>query len=73
MEIRVVFLSDCHLVLSLHKHRSVEIFLNQKKEESKQESPLNSYIDYLLALRAYKDSKLESKNTIIREEKKNLF
>ena len=73
VEIRVLLLPDCHLVLSLHKHRSVEVFLNQKNEESKQGSPLNSSIDYLLALTAYKDSKLESKNTIIREEKKNLF
>ena len=29
--LRVVFLSNCPLVLSLHKHRGVGIFLNKKK------------------------------------------
>ena len=35
MGVRVVFLPDCPLVLSLHKYRNVGAFLNQKNEESK--------------------------------------
>ena len=38
--VRVVFLPNCLLVLSLHKHRGVRAFLNQKNEYSKQEKPL---------------------------------
>ena len=38
--VRVVFLPDCPLVLSLLKHRSIGAFLNQKNEELKQEKPL---------------------------------
>ena len=45
MRVRVVFLPDCPLILSPHKHRSVWVFLNQKNEEYKQVSPLNSSID----------------------------
>ena len=44
VEIKVVFLPDCHSVLSLHTHRSIGVFLNQKNEESKKGSPLNSSI-----------------------------
>ena len=32
--VRVVFLLDCLLVLSLFKHRSIQGFLNKKKLES---------------------------------------
>ena len=32
MGVRVVFLPDCHLVLSLFKHRSVGAFLNKKQK-----------------------------------------
>ena len=35
--VKVVFLLDCPLVLSLLRHRGVGAFLNQKNEESKQE------------------------------------
>ena len=37
VEVRVVFLSDYLLVLSLLKYRDVKVFLNQKNEKSKQE------------------------------------
>ena len=37
--VRVVFLSDCHLVLSLFKHRGVEA-LKKEEEDLKQEKPL---------------------------------
>ena len=35
VEIRVVFLQDCPLVLSLLKHMDVGAFLNQKNEDFK--------------------------------------
>ena len=35
LEVKVVFLPDCPLILSILKHRDVEAFLNQKDEESK--------------------------------------
>ena len=38
--VRVVFLPDNLLVLSLLKHRGVETFLNQKNEKYKQEKSL---------------------------------
>ena len=38
--VKVVFLSNCPLVLSLHKHKGVRIFLNEKNEVSKQKKPL---------------------------------
>ena len=45
MRVRVVFLPNCPLIFSLHNHRSVGVFLNQKNEKFKQKSPLNSSID----------------------------
>ena len=33
MGVRVVFLQDCHLVLSLPKNRGVGAFLNQKNKK----------------------------------------
>ena len=33
--VRIVFLPNYHLVLSLHKHRSAGAFLNQKNEDPK--------------------------------------
>ena len=33
--VRVIFLPDCVLVLSLFKCRGVEVFLNQKNEDPK--------------------------------------
>ena len=38
--VRVVSLLDCHFVLSLLKHRSVGVFLNQKNEDPKHEKSL---------------------------------
>ena len=38
--VRVVFLPNCLLVLSLLKHRSVGTFFNQKNEDHKQGKPL---------------------------------
>ena len=40
VEVRVVFLPDCPLILSLLKHRGVGAFSNYENEESKQEKPL---------------------------------
>ena len=40
VRVRVVFLPDCHLVLSLLKHRGIGAFLNPKNEDPKQEEPL---------------------------------
>ena len=42
--VRVVFLLDCPLVLSLLKHRSVGVFLNKKMRIPNGGSPLNSSI-----------------------------
>ena len=45
MGVKVVFLLDCPLVLSLLKHRTVKAFLNKKKnEDPKQGSLLNSKV-----------------------------
>ena len=38
--VRIAFLPDCPLVLSLLKYKGVGAFLNQKNEESKQGKPL---------------------------------
>ena len=35
LRVKVVFLPNCHLVLSLYKHRSVRAFLNKKNEDLK--------------------------------------
>ena len=40
MGVRVIFLPDCVLVLSLLKRRGVEAFLNQKNKGPKQGKPL---------------------------------
>ena len=45
MRVRVVFLPDCPLVLSLLKHRGVRAFLNQKMRNPNRRSPLNNCID----------------------------
>ena len=46
-QVKHVFLSDYHLVLSLLKSRDVGVFWNQKKKKSglNSGSPLNSSID----------------------------
>ena len=45
MRVRVVFLLDCLLVLSLLKHKSVNAFLNQKFRNSNKENSLNNSIN----------------------------
>ena len=45
MGVRVAFLPECPLVLSLLKHRSVGVFLNLKMRNPNRGSPLNSSID----------------------------
>ena len=40
LRVRVVFLPNYLLVLSLYKHRGVRAFLNKKNEDFKQEKPL---------------------------------
>ena len=45
MGVRVVFLPDCPLVLSLLKHRSVGAFLNKQMRNPNRRSPLNNSID----------------------------
>ena len=37
MGIKVVFLQNCHLLLSLLKHRGVGVFLKKKKGKKKRE------------------------------------
>ena len=46
MRVRVVFLPNCPLVLSLLKHRGIGAFLNKKKMRiPNRENPLNNSID----------------------------
>ena len=45
MGVRVVFLPNCLLVLSLHKYKGVGAFLNQKIKIPNRRSPLNNSID----------------------------
>ena len=45
MGVRVVFLPDCPLVLSLLKHRGIGAFLNIKMRNPNKRSPLNNSID----------------------------
>ena len=40
LRVKVVFLPNYPLVLSLYKHRGVRDFLNKKNEDFKQEKPL---------------------------------
>ena len=40
MGIRYVFLPNCPLVLSLHKRKGIEIFLNKKNKVLKQKKSL---------------------------------
>ena len=40
LRVRVVFLPNYPLVLSLYKHRGVRVFLNQKNEDFKQDKLL---------------------------------
>ena len=47
MEVRVEFLPDCPLILSLHRYRGVGVFSNKKMRNPNRESPLNSSIDEL--------------------------
>ena len=45
MGVRVVFLPDCPLVLSLLKHKGVGVFLNKKIRNPNRGSPLYNSID----------------------------
>ena len=45
MEVRVVFLPDCPLILSLHKYRGVGVFSNYKMRNPNRKNPLNNSID----------------------------
>ena len=45
MGIRVAFLPECPLILSLLKYRGAGAFLNQKMRNPNRGSPLNSSID----------------------------
>ena len=40
VRVKIVFLPNYPLVLSMHKHRGIGIFLNKKNEVPKQEKPL---------------------------------
>ena len=40
--VRVVFLPDCPLILSLLKYKSIGAFLNQKMRNPNRENPLNN-------------------------------
>ena len=45
MSVRVAFLSDCPLVLSLLKYKGIGAFLNKKMRNLNRRAPLNSSID----------------------------
>ena len=45
VRIRVAFLSDCPLVLSLLKYKGIGAFLNKKMRNLNKRAPLNSSID----------------------------
>ena len=45
MGVKVIFLSDCPLILSLLKHRDIGAFLNIKMRNPNRRSPLNNSID----------------------------
>ena len=48
MGVKVAFLPDCSLVLSLLKYRGVGVFLNQKKmRNSNRRSPLNNMDEFI--------------------------
>ena len=46
--VRVAFLLDCPLVLSLLKHRGVRAFLNLKMRNPNRENPLNNSCEVLI-------------------------
>ena len=48
VRVRVEFLPNCLLVLSLLKHRNVKVFLNQKMKNPNKRSPLNNSIDKMI-------------------------
>ena len=57
MGVKVVFLPDYLLVFSLLRHRGVEIFLNQKKNENlKRGNPLNNSIIVYIYIYIYRNS-----------------
>ena len=48
MGVKVIFLPNCPLILSLLKYRDVRIFLNKKMRNSNREKSLNSSIDTIV-------------------------
>ena len=53
MRVRVVFLPDCPLILSLFKHRDIRAFLNIKMKNPNKKSLLNNSIDIYAQIVAY--------------------
>ena len=45
MGVRITFLPNCPLILSLLKHKDVWAFLNKKMRSPNRENPLNNNID----------------------------
>ena len=45
VRVRVAFLSDCTLVLSILKYKGIGSFLNKKMRNINKRAPLNSSID----------------------------
>ena len=43
--VKVIFLPNCPLVLSLHKHKGVGVFLNKKIKNPNRRNSLNNSID----------------------------
>ena len=50
MGVKIIFLPDCPLVLSLLKHRDIGTFLNIKMRNPNRENPLNNSIDKSMSL-----------------------
>ena len=47
MGVKIVFLPDCPLILSLLKYKGVRAFLNKKMKNPNRGSPLNSSIKWI--------------------------
>ena len=50
MEVRIVFLPDCPLVLSLFKHRDIDAFFTKQMRILDRRSPLYNSIDIRVSL-----------------------
>ena len=53
MGVRVAFLPDYSLILSLLKHRDIEAFWTKKMENSNRKNSLNSSIDYIYKIKTW--------------------